>query len=525
MIKVNNSYLYSPSDLIRYQNSPFASWMERYDLEYPGELERDPENRETQLIFDAGNEHEKAYLQILQESGQDLVEINRGKSSIEETKDAIQNKRGIIFQAAMQREHFRGYADFLMLNPEGEYEIWDTKLSRNMKSYYYVQLCCYAEMLEEITGKFPTCAGIILGNFTKQTVNLDDHFEDYLKIKNEFLTQMENWDSALPPDPLPNADHSDWSNAARKWMIKKDHLCLVASIRVSQIQKLNDAGITTVQQLASTPLASIPRLRQETFEALKNQAALQVETQKIRTSKGSNNVPPLFLVKSPTDSQNPKGLSALPPQTSEDIYFDLEGYPFFSGGLEYLWGASYHQGDEIAFKDWWAHDHEDEEHAFCAFIDWVKQKLTINPQMHIYHYAAYEKTALKRIACRLGDRARELDELISGGVFVDLYQVVKQGLIVGEESYSIKKIERLYRVARDGDVSTSMGSILAYADWLKSGEPDDWESSEILSSLRSYNRDDCESTWELARWLRDVQSSEGISYQSNPDEKAVPLSA
>ena len=95
---------------------------------------------------------------------------------------------------------------------------------------------------------------------------------------------------------------------------------------------------------------------------------------------------------------------------------------------------------------------------------------------------------------------------------------------MGEESYSIKKIERLYRVARDGDVSTSMGSILAYADWLKSGEPNDWESSEILSSLRSYNRDDCESTWELARWLRDVQSSEGISYQTNPPQKAVSLS-
>ena len=127
--------------------------MERYDLEYPGVLERDPENRETQLIFDAGNEHEKAYLQILEESGQDLVEIKRGKSSIEETKDAIQNKRGIIFQAAMQRKHFSGYAEFLLLNTEGEYEIWNTKLSCNMKTYYYVQLCCYAEMLVEITGK------------------------------------------------------------------------------------------------------------------------------------------------------------------------------------------------------------------------------------------------------------------------------------------------------------------------------------------------------------------------------------
>jgi predicted RecB family nuclease len=189
--------------------------------------------------------------------------------------------------------------------------------------------------------------------------------------------------------------------------------------------------------------------------------------------------------------------------------------------LEYLWGASYHHGDEIAFKDWWAHDHEDEENVFVSFMDWVKQKLTLNPKMHIYHYAAYEKTALKRIASRLGDRAKELDEILANGVFVDLYQVVKQGLIVGEESYSIKKIERLYRVARDGDVSTSMGSILAYADWLKSGEPDDWESSEILSSLRSYNRDDCESTWELARWLRGVQSSEGISYKNNPAQKTA----
>ena len=105
-----------------------------------------------------------------------------------------------------------------------------------------------------------------------------------------------------------------------------------------------------------------------------------------------------------------------------------------------------------------------------------------------------------------------VDDLLRNGVFIDLYKVVRQGLLVGEGSYSIKKIERLYRPARDGDVSTSMGSVIAYADWMKSGEPDDWESSELLRAIRDYNKDDCDSTWELAEWLRGLQKENAISY-------------
>ena len=57
-----------------------------------------------------------------------------------------------------------------------------------------------------------------------------------------------------------------------------------------------------------------------------------------------------------------------------------------------------------------------------------------------------------------------------------------------------------------------MGSVIAYADWMKSGEPDDWESSELLRSIRDYNKDDCDSTWELAEWLRGLQKENAISY-------------
>src|ERR1039458_9511104 len=39
----------------------------------------------------------------------------------------------------------------------------------------------------------------------------------------------------------------------------------------------------------------------------------------------------------------------------------------------------------------------------------------------------------------------EVDGMLRGGVFVDLFKVVRQGLLVGEPSYSLKYVEHLYR--------------------------------------------------------------------------------
>lgn len=58
--------------------------------------------------------------------------------------------------------------------------------------------------------------------------------------------------------------------------------------------------------------------------------------------------------------------------------------------------------------------------------------------MHIYHYAAYETMALKRLAGFYGTREEELDTLLRGHVFVDLYRVVLESVFVSRESYSIQ---------------------------------------------------------------------------------------
>ena len=47
--------------------------------------------------------------------------------------------------------------------------------------------------------------------------------------------------------------------------------------------------------------------------------------------------------------------------------------------------------------------------------------------MHVYHYAPYETTAMKRLAGRYATRESQVDQLLRGSVFVDLYRVVRQG--------------------------------------------------------------------------------------------------
>ena len=60
-----------------------------------------------------------------------------------------------------------------------------------------------------------------------------------------------------------------------------------------------------------------------------------------------------------------------------------------------------------------------------------------HPGFHIYHYGAYETTAVKRLMSRYATREDEVDRLLRGRMFVDLHRVVRQGLRASVESYSI----------------------------------------------------------------------------------------
>jgi uncharacterized protein len=217
------------------------------------------------------------------------------------------------------------------------------------------------------------------------------------------------------------------------------------------------------------------------------------------------------------------GLATLPAEDPADVFFDMEGYPLIAGGLEYLFGACFwnEATGGLEFRDWWAHDRDEEKVALEGFVDWVFTRWRNHPGLHIYHYASYEVSAVRRLSTRHDTRQDAVDDLLRNGVFVDLYKIVRGGLRIGEGSYSIKKVEALYRSKRETEVATAAASMVQYARWMESGQDPEWKSSTILKAIRDYNEDDCQSTAELAKWLRNEASQREISF-TNPIAPIAP---
>lgn len=546
MYKKSSRYIFSASDLITYMNSPFAAWMARIAIDKPERLQGIEKDHDEMmgLLAEKGNEHEELFLQYLKEEYgcEHVAEIEDDRrTAAESTKKAMAKGYKVISQAYLERDSFAGFADFLVRR-EGKsdlgdyyYEAWDTKLSKSTRPYFIVQLCCYSWMLELIQGVIPDEAVVVLGDRKKERFRIAAHYSYFQSLKQRFLHAQDNFtgDDDTMPDPSLETNFGAWGAYAKQLMEQSDSLALVATIRKKQIKILQEQGITTLTQLAESELTYIKGITPETFTKIHDQAEIQLR------SRGKDK--PHFKV---IANDNGKGLSALPDASSLDMFFDIEGHPLVEGGLEYLWGVSYHdttatQGKDYAFKDFWAHDQYQEKKAFEDFIDWTYQRWQQDKTMHVYHYASYEITAIRKLSTRNQTRLDEVAELLTNGVFIDLYKVVKNGLLIGEPKYSIKNVERLYRGKRTTDVANGGESIVFYENWCEEGgtenwatqangykswldDPDafDWAEWQTLKDIRDYNIDDCESTLELVDWLRIQQQESGVSYSPIEDIKS-----
>lgn len=521
MKKIGQKIIYSPSDLITFFNSPFASWMDRFYLENPKKINPDKPNKQAQFIIDLGNKHEQDILSEIEKqkitvSKIDNENINEAR---EKTRAALVNKTAVIYQAFLEHENFAGFADFIILDKD-KYEVWDTKLAFSLKPTYIIQLCYYYEALKNIknvplSSKF----GVIFGTKEREKYNVEDFYYFYKNLKREFLKRQDAFTGKIEdrPEPLRKADHGRWESYADAFFEETDHLTKIARISNSQIKKLKEVGVKTMRDVANLKSKENIAIDDEKLNKIINQARLQISSEEKKRSNPLAS--PDFVVLKEKDTES--GLALLPKETSEDVFFDMEGYPLMHGGLEYLFGASVknkHTG-ELDFYDWWAHSREEEKIALEEFIDWAYERWQRNKDMHIYHYAAYEVIAIRRLSTMHNTRQDEVDDLLRNGVFIDLYKIIKKGIMMGTGSYSIKDVELLYRQKRDTFVTSGSDSILQYAQWIASGESKDPQESKILSDIRSYNKDDCDSTAELVDFLRKIAKENGIETGKELEKK------
>ena len=521
-LRQNNPF-FSPSDLITFMESPFASYMDRCLIEDKSVSSlMDPEDEMLKVLRQKGYEHEDAFLEKLRYEGKEVVLIERVSPEAMQmrTREVMRSGVDVIAQAYLELDNFGGLSDFLIKVPgesklgDFHYEVWDTKLSKKTKPYFAIQLCCYAEMLEQEQGISSERVAVVLGNNEIVPLKVRNYAAYYASLKSSFLDFQESWSVDQLPDPADSSSFDRWSKYAEKLLAERRHLSLVANISRTQIKRLESVDITTIDDLAETHLDVVPKINQDIFERLKAQA-------KIQTASEGKEKPEFKIL--PHEEGRAIGLALLPPASPNDIFFDIEGYPLIDGGLEYLWGATYFDADgSRAFKDFWAHDHVQEKQAFTDFIDWAYGLWRKDPSMHIYHYASYEVSVIRRLMGRYGAREHQVDTLLRNEVFVDLYNIVRHGILIGESGYSIKDIERLYRDKRDTDVATGGDSVVVYGEWMTSPDGETWETSEVLKSIRDYNIDDCNSTQELTDWLREQQADSKIAYINLKSSEDVP---
>jgi uncharacterized protein len=509
-------FLFSPTDIVNFLGCRFATLQDILVLR--GEKKRPPPAEDRKLLQDAGIEHEKAFLEHLRTSGKSVLEIASGGSlqtRVDKTLGAMREGVEVIYQAALLSPPWHGFADFLLrttasskLGSHG-YQAVDTKLKRSATAKFFLQLGLYSLLLESIQGFLPKEMKLVLGDNSEETFPTEDVVFYLRHACRGFEDFVRSPDFSIKPEPCKHCSICAWNDECQETWKKEDHLYQVANIKRSQIEKLRAAGIDTVERLAEAPeQAGIPWLGTETFQKLKQQAALQFR----KRTTGTCEVIPLPL-------RDGLGFYRLPPPDPGDLFFDMEGDPLFPGGLEYLFGVFY-RWEKPHFKAFWGHDRPQEKRAFEDVIDFFLAHSAEHPGAHIFHYNHYEVTALKRLMGQHRSREEEIDSLLRRGIFVDLYKVVREGIMVSESGYSLKDLEIFYMPRREGEVKNASQSIVVYEAWRHAKDP------SLLKEIEAYNRIDCESTASCLDWLltlrpRDIPWFQSPSLEDGLSEQAI----
>ena len=359
-----------------------------------------------------------------------------------------------------------------------------------------LQLLFYAEQVERLQGAPVERVHVENGRGERESFRVAELHAYYRRVRERFLASLERDDETYPW-PCGHCGICDFRHVCRAKLEADDHLVLVAGMRRGWAETLEADGVETLAQLGSLPTAGngAPHgLRPESFEKVRHQAELQL--------RGRETGMHLYEL---LPDEVERGFRLLPEPDVGDVWLDLEGHPFYdtARGLEFLFGYCYRdETGEVRYEALWARDRDGERAVFERFVDWVVERRRRHPRLHVYHYAAYERTALTRLMGEHGTREREVDDFLRQEVLVDLYRIVRQSLRASTSSYSIKAIEALYGFEREAEVKGGDDAVVAFETWLETGD------ESLLAEVERYNEEDCRSTFELHEWLLSIRPSD-----------------
>lgn len=523
MFVADDRVIYSASDLAAAARCEYAL-LRSFDAKLGRGDAVDAEDDELlRRTAELGDAHEQRTLEeFVDRHGDGVVRIGRPAwtlpaflTAARHTAEAFERKPDVVYQATLFDDRFVGFADFVVRDGD-RYRVMDTKLARRAKIEALLQIAGYADALRAMGVPVAPTAALILGDRSTVDYPVDDLIPVYRQQRDHLRDLLDRHFAADAPISWadPNVAACMRCEYCVPHVVADDDLLLVAGMRMTQRSTLMAADIGTVSQLAESTDA-VDGMAASTVAGLRTQARLQVRERE-------TGVPHFEIA-------DGDALGALPAKTPGDLFFDFEGDPLWTDdgetwGLEYLWGVL---DVRDHFTPLWAEDRRSERKCFTDFLDLVRKRRRRYPGMHIYHYAAYERTKLLALAARYGVGEDEVDDLLRADVLVDLFPIVRNALRVGAPSYSLKALEPLYMGAdlRSGEVTNAASSITQYERYrtlLDEGRTA--EADGVLKEIKDYNEYDCRSTRRLRDWLLLRAFECGVTHLTRPatDGEALP---
>jgi predicted RecB family nuclease len=520
---VADRLVFSPTDLTHFLACEYLS---RLEIEVAnGRVFEKYRAAEADLLAAKGEAYERAHLGEFERRGLRTLRIGETGNQFDwdvnarETQAAMLAGLDVIYQAVLLDQEWRGKADFLVKVDtrsalgDWSYEAWDAKLARHAQPSHLLQLAYYSERLAALQGRGPEWMHLFLGTGEQVRFRYRDFCSYYHAVRRRFERAARE-KTEVAPYPVAHCRLCGYISHCEEGWEAADHLSLVAAIRRSQVERLIEADVRTSAGLVDHS-GAVAGIGPAALDRLRHQARLQTHFR----NTGEHRYELLALT-------GENGFRLLPKPSDGDVFFDMEGFPFFAAdaGLEYLFGTVTAEDGHARFQAFRAIDRDSEKRAFEEFVDFVWDRLRRWPDLHIYHYSHYEPTALKRLMTTHATREDEIDELLRREAFVDLYQVVRRSLRISHKNYSIKAVRHFFMPdAGKGPVADGGQSIVEFQRWLDTGD------ARVLDEIERYNEEDCLSTLKLREWLlerrREAQDSFGIeiAFRQLPDQRDNPV--
>ena len=463
-----------------------------------------------QLLVDKGLQHESDCLAAYSARGLDVFEVpERGvgesfASWVTRIGDPFASAPDVVYQMPFLHDGVRGIADFLVRTEEPrpgfcKYEPVDAKLARSEgKPGHVLQLCFYADALESMTGTPPRQLHLWLGSGHTESLTAVEFQPYWRRLRGQLALLLEDVDVPTQTVPRPCA-HCDFcefqDNCTAVWR-DEDSLTFVAGIRKVDQALVEESGVATLGTLASHE-GPIQGIQPERLRRLVDQAILQV-----RARSDESLVPPYEVIPPSDDPVWGRGFELLPEPDVGDVFLDFEGDPFWKAdvGLFFLLGLiARSDSGTWEYLAFWSDDRDAVASSTYKLIDYLHDRRTIYPAMHVYHYNHTERSSLERLAAEHGVGESRLASMIETGLFVDLQPVVRNSVQIGIESYGLKQLERVTGYVRGHEIDRGSGAVVEYEKFLADHD------EERLRRIASYNEDDVRSTRVLRDWLVSLQ--------------------